>query len=265
MPTKSPTLTDIDPNARRHDAMGSDYHRTRPTPPPGSESGLASGAFCDAPNCCITSGAGSSSTTPGACASWARMKRMLDRRLILVKHALPELQAGLAPRHWQLGAPGREGAKRLSEVLRRLGPLRLEHSPEPKAAQTAALVAAELGLGRHERRGLEEIDRAPQPILSRDSYIAHNARLFAEPTHAVVGTEPAELALSRFNLAIDAAVSATSSAEHLAVITHGTVIALFVAAYNPVDALSLWQRLSCPALVLLSIPDHVLLEVRDTI
>jgi len=38
-----------------------------------------------------------------------------------------------------------------------------------------------------------------------------------------------------------------------------------VAAYNPVDALSLWQRLSCPALVLLSIPDHVLLEVRDTI
>ena len=73
-------------------------------------------------------------------AGWVTLRRMLDRRLILVKHALPELQAGLAPRHWQLGAPGRAGAKRLSDALRRLGPVRLEHSPEPKAAQTAEVV-----------------------------------------------------------------------------------------------------------------------------
>lgn len=193
------------------------------------------------------------------------MKRMLGRRLILVKHAMPELQAGLAPHHWQLGAPGREGAKRLSKALRSLGPLRLEHSPEPKAAQTAELVAIELGLGRHERHGLEEIDRTPQPILPRDAYIAHNARLFAEPTEAVVGTESAERALTRFYTAIDAAVLATISTEHLVVIAHGTVIALFVAAHNPIDAFSLWQRLSCPSLVLLSIPDYALLEVRDTL
>ena len=193
------------------------------------------------------------------------MKRMADRYLILIKHALPELQAGLAPRHWQLGAAGREGAKRLSEALRRFGPLRLEHSPEPKAAQTAELVAIELGLGRHERHGLEEIDRAPQPIMSRQAYIAHNARLFAQSTEAVVGTESAELALSRFSLAIDAAVSATLSTEHLAVMAHGTVIALFVAAPNPIDSFSLWQRLQCPSVVLLSIPAYELLEVWDTI
>lgn len=193
------------------------------------------------------------------------MTRMPDRYLILIKHALPELQADLAPRHWQLGAAGRKGAKRLSEVLRRLGPLRLEHSPEPKAAQTAELVAIELGLGRHERHGMEEIDRAPQPIMPREAYIAHNARLFAESTEAVVGTESAELALSRFSLAIDAAVSATLSTEHLVVITHGTVIALFVAAHNPIDSFSLWQRLSCPAVVLLSLPDYELVEVWDTI
>jgi broad specificity phosphatase PhoE len=183
----------------------------------------------------------------------------------LVKHALPELQAGVAPRHWQLGASGRGGAMRLSKVLRSLSPLRLEHSPEPKAAQTAELVAIELGLGRHERQGLEEIDRAPQPILPREAYIAHNARLFAEPMEAVVGTESAERALARFDVAIDAAVSAAMPTEHLVVIAHGTVIALFVAAHNPMDAFSLWQRLSCPAFVLLSIPDYALLEVRDTL
>lgn len=190
---------------------------------------------------------------------------MLEPRLILVKHALPEMRAGLAPHHWQLGAAGREGAKRLSSALRRLGPFRLEHSPEPKAAQTAEVVAMELGIGRHERHGFEELDRAPQPILAREAYIAHNAQLFADPTKAVVGTESAERALSRFEVAIGAAVSAAITTEHLVVIAHGTVIALFVAAHNPVDALSLWQRLSCPSLIVLSIPDYALLEVRDAL
>jgi hypothetical protein len=43
------------------------------------------------------------------------------------------------------------------------------------------------------------------------------------------------------------------------------VIALFVAAHNQVDAFWLWQRLSCPSLVLLSIPDGALLDVRDAL
>jgi hypothetical protein len=101
--------------------------------------------------------------------------------------------------------------------------------------------------------------------MNRAAYVAHNAPLFAAPTEAVVGSEPAELARARFALAIDAAVAATTSSEHLAVITHGTVVALFVAAHNPIDAFSLWQRLSCPALVLLSLPGYALLDVRDTL
>ena len=114
-------------------------------------------------------------------------------------------------------------------------------------------------------KSLEELDRAPQPILSREALVAHNARLFQKPAEAIVGTESAEHALARFELAIAAAVSAAISTEHLVVITHGTVIALFVAAHNPVDAFSLWQRLSCPALVVLSRPDYALLELQDTL
>jgi broad specificity phosphatase PhoE len=190
---------------------------------------------------------------------------MVDRLLVLVKHAQPELQAAVAPRHWQLGATGRAGAKRLAMALEEFRPLRLEHSPEPKAAQTAELVAMELGLERHERFGLEELERAPQPILQRDAYVAHNARLFAEPTSAVVGTESAVHALSRFEVAIHAALSDTSRAENLVVISHGTVIALFVAAHNSVEAFALWQRLSCPALVVLTATDYALREVRDAL
>ena len=58
---------------------------------------------------------------------------MLESRLILVEHALPELRADLAPRHWQLGAAGSrvecrgpEGQRWMVEVIvARAGPLSL--------------------------------------------------------------------------------------------------------------------------------------------
>jgi broad specificity phosphatase PhoE len=102
-------------------------------------------------------------------------------------------------------------------------------------------------------------------ILSREAHSTLNAGLFSEPTRAIVGDESAEHALARFEAAIAAALSATASDEHLVVITHGTVIALFVAAHTGVDAFALWQRLSCPSFVLLSVPDYALREVRDTL
>lgn len=190
---------------------------------------------------------------------------MAERLLVLVKHALPELRAEVAPRHWQLGPRGHAGAQRLATALRGFSPFRLENSPEAKAVETAELVALEFGTQRYERIGLEEIDRPAQPIVSREAHATLNARLFSEPGQAIAGDESAEHALARFEAAIAAALSATAPAEHLVVITHGTVIALFVAAHNGVDAFALWRRLSCPSLVQLSVPDYTLLDVRDAL
>jgi broad specificity phosphatase PhoE len=190
---------------------------------------------------------------------------MQDRLVVLVKHALPELRAGVAPRHWTLGTRGEAGARRLATVLRQFGAFRLEHSPEPKASRTAELIAAELGLERHERPGLEEIDRPASPILSRAEHAAHNAQLFATPSLAVVGNESADRALARFELALAAAISDTPAHEHLVVITHGTVIALLVAAHNAADASTLWQRLQCPSFVTLLADGYRLCEVCDAI
>lgn len=190
---------------------------------------------------------------------------MQNRLVVLVKHAMPELQAGVAPRHWTLGARGEAGARRLATELRQLGAFRLEHSPEPKASRTAELIAAELGLERHERRGLEEIDRPALPLLSRAEHTAYNARLFAEPARAVVGNESADRALARFEAALGAAVSDTAADEHLVAITHGTVIALLVAAHNAIDGSTLWQRLECPSFVTLFADDYRLCEVREAL
>lgn len=190
---------------------------------------------------------------------------MQNRLVVLVKHALPELRAGVAPRHWTLGSRGEAGARRLATELRPLGAFRLEHSPEPKASRSAELIAVELGLERHERRGFEELDRPASPILSRAEHTAHNARLFATPSLAVVGNESADRALARFEAALAAAVSDTLAHEHLVVITHGTVIALLVAAHNAIDGFALWQRLQCPSFVVLLADGYRLREVRDAI
>jgi broad specificity phosphatase PhoE len=190
---------------------------------------------------------------------------MQERLVVLVKHAMPELEAGVAPQHWTLGSRGEAGARRVATELRRFGSFRLEHSPEPKASRTAELIALELGLERHERRGLEEIDRRASPLLSRAEHTAHNARLFASPSRAVVGGESADRALARFESALGAAVADTPANEHLVVITHGTVIALLVAARDAVDGFALWQRLQCPSFVVLRAEGYRLCEVREAL
>ncbi|HTV18359.1 MAG TPA: histidine phosphatase family protein [Polyangiaceae bacterium] len=163
------------------------------------------------------------------------------------------------------GPRGEAGARALAVELRRFGSFRLEHSSEPKARRTAEVVAGELGLGPHERHGFEEIDRAPLPILSRAEHAAHNVRLFAEPARAVVGDESAERALARFEHALGAALSEQPAREPLVVVTHGTVMALLVAAHNPIAAVELWQRLECPSFVVLHAEGYRLSEVRDAI
>jgi broad specificity phosphatase PhoE len=188
-----------------------------------------------------------------------------NRQVVLVKHALPELEAGVAPRHWKLGSRGEAGSRALAALLGRFGAFRLEHSPEPKAGRTAELVALELAIERHERSGLEEIDRGAQPILTRAEHTAHNAGLFADPARAVVGNESAAQALARFESALAAALAATPADEHLVAITHGTVIALLVAAHNPIDGFALWQRLQCPSFVVLAANGYGLSEVREAI
>ena len=171
-----------------------------------------------------------------------------ERQIVLVKHALPELEAEVAPRHWRLAARGEAGARALAEALRRCGSFRLEHSREPKAKRTAEVVAEELGRMPLERDGFEEIDRPAQPILSREEHARHNARLFAEPSRAVVGGETAEQARARFEAALSRACAQQPASANLVVITHGTVIALFVAAHAPIDAFALWPTLAAVVL-----------------
>jgi broad specificity phosphatase PhoE len=105
--------------------------------------------------------------------------------------------------------------------------------------------------------GLEEIDRAASPIVSREAHEQINAGLFARRTAAVVGRESAADAVARFDAAIARALAAVAADGNLVVIAHGTVIALFVEQHTGRDAFGLWRSLGCGDFVALPVGHRI--------
>jgi broad specificity phosphatase PhoE len=179
-----------------------------------------------------------------------------------VKHAQPVLDPSRPAREWVLGRDGEEQAGRLAGMLRKYLPFQLVSSREPKALRTSEIVGQQLRVATTAVEDLRELDRPALPILSRQDHEALNARVFLERDRAVIGAESAVSALDRFTYALSGLLDRTSP-QNVVVITHGTVIALFVANANPaVDAFTLWKRLQCSSFVVL---DRASLELREVI
>ena len=171
--------------------------------------------------------------------------------LILVKHAQPVLEAGVAPRHWRLGPEGDAQARELAVSLRQFLPFHLVASPEPKATRTAEIVARELGVAVQVVDGLEEFDRPAMPILGVEEHQRINADIFRNRASPTLGRESADSALLRFSAAVQKAERATPDGHHLVIVAHGTVIALYVARQRSDDPFEVWKSLPCGAFVTL--------------
>lgn len=184
------------------------------------------------------------------------------RRLILIKHSAPVIAIDTPPAQWILAAPGR---MRCALLARRLAPYAIAAiaaSDEPKARETAELLAAALGLVGplrldHDLREHER--RAADFYPAQGSFEATVREIFARPDELVFGAETASAARERFAAAVARQIAATPTGD-LAIVAHGTVISLFVAAHNPLDPFALWQALGLPAFVVLALPDLRLIE-----
>jgi broad specificity phosphatase PhoE len=185
---------------------------------------------------------------------------MPSRLLVLVKHALPVLEGSTPPREWPLSDEGKAQAARLAERLGRFAPFRLSTSPEPKALQTSEIVAGELGIPLDVVEGLREIDRPAQPITSTEEHRALNAPIFWNMEVRVTRMESGREALERFEAAVRGVLRSAGDDENVVIVTHGTVLSLFVSAHNPIDAFNLWATLDCSALVVLDASTLSLVE-----
>jgi len=175
------------------------------------------------------------------------------RRLILVRHSVPDIRPDVPSAEWRLSPEGFARARGLARRVQPQGASAIFTSREPKAAETARAMAGEWGLEVEEVDGLHEHERPLVQIFPREVFEATIRELFNRPGELVFGSETAERARRRFTVAVMRLVAARSG--DVVVVTHGTVMTLFVAAAAGVEPFSFWKRQQMPFAVTLALPE----------
>jgi broad specificity phosphatase PhoE len=186
------------------------------------------------------------------------------KTLILIKHSLPEIAGNLPAREWRLSATGRLRCKTLAERLAPHRPTRLVASREPKAYETAAEVAAHLGLPLAAEDDLHEHVHREAGLLRAEEFEAAVARFFAQPADLVFGSETADQAHRRFEQALSLVLEKYRD-ETVAVVTHGRVLTLLVTRALGLDPFPFWKRLGLPSFAITTWPDRGLLSLVDRV
>ena len=186
------------------------------------------------------------------------------RKLILIKHASPLVDPTKSSEQWRLSEKGKASCAPLAEALREHSPTIIVSSEEPKAAETAQIVAQQLNVPAETAPDLHEHDRSNVPHMRSGEFISHVELFFRRPGELVLGRETADDALGRFESALDD-VLAKHAAGNVAVVSHGTVLALFIAEHADKDPFQLWRQLGLPSFVVMSLPDYRLKTVVDRI
>lgn len=180
----------------------------------------------------------------------------MPRRLILVRHSLSKMEPEVPVANWRLSAEGVERARRFAARVEPGTADRVFTSPEPKAAQTAAILGAAWRLPVVEVAGLHEHERPEPRILPRDRFEELVRGVFTRPSEIVFGAESADQAFERFNAALARLVE--HDTRDVVAVSHGTVIALFVARHTDTDPFEFWKRQEMPFAVTLTLPELTL-------
>lgn len=188
----------------------------------------------------------------------------MKNHLILVRHSLPDVVEGLPARNWSLSEEGRRRAERLVQRLTPFRPEVIVSSAEPKALETAKIVASALQMGVAISEGLHEHKRETVPYLVPDVFEKSVLELFERPDQIVFGDESADQAHQRFSEAVAAAVKLHAS-RTVCIIAHGTVISLLVSRLTGICAFELWKELGLPSFVVLDLDANEVIARENNI
>ena len=199
------------------------------------------------------------------------MRKGVRGDLVMVRHAPTTPAPGVPSSAWQLAPGAMERTAALAMALAKvrlaapgdegaLGPLdAIVSSVEAKALGTAKTLGLVLGLQSVTGTDLEEHRRANVPHMADAEFKRTMRRFFARPDVLVFGNETADEAKRRFLAGVGAAVSARPG-KRLAVVSHGTVIALALAKANDVDPFTLWESLRLPEAIVVRQSDWRIIE-----
>jgi broad specificity phosphatase PhoE len=181
------------------------------------------------------------------------------RNLVFIRHSQSRPEAGVPAREWRLTA---EGRRRCGPLALQLAPYNLDlvvTSKELKAIETGELTAQRLGIPCHVAENLHEHERQTAPYFgTKAEFIEAIKELFSNPAELVFGDETAIEALERFSGAVER-VMEVYSRENIAIVTHGTVLSLFVSQLTGCAIIPFWQALEMPAILAFSHPEMKLL------
>jgi len=171
--------------------------------------------------------------------------------LILIKHAMPEIIPSVSSKEWVLSEAGIASCGTLADSLSGYELQQLFSSREIKAVQTAEIIAEQLGLVNTPVDDLHENDRSGFPFFENpEDWKQQFREFFAHPKQRIIGNESAEEALARFEKAVRNLIREHVD-ESLAIVAHGTVITLLVAAHNDIEPFEYWASLELPSFVVL--------------
>jgi broad specificity phosphatase PhoE len=171
-------------------------------------------------------------------------------RIILVRHSIPAIDPDGPACNWVLSPEGVTAAAVLAGRLDGLNLTRIVSSDEPKARQTAEILARARQWDLDLDTDLREHDRNAVGYLPREDFEAGIARLFVSPADLVFGSETAIQVLVRFSAAVERAQHAAPGGDVL-VVTHGTALTLYLAEAAGIDPLPFWRAMTMPMAVVL--------------
>lgn len=185
------------------------------------------------------------------------------KNLLLIRHSAVQRSQETPSREWPLSDDGRSRTRQFAPQLIPYNLTRIFTSEEPKARETGQIIANELGLPWQTAPDLQEHSRENAPFfISQEGFETAVARFFNNPDQLVFGNETANQALERFDTAVHRLITDYPE-DTLAIVTHGTILTLFVTHYNTqIDPLTFWQNLSLPCKIILSLPTLTLLETN---
>ena len=183
-------------------------------------------------------------------------------QLVLIRHSISKKDSSIPSSQWRLTIEGRKACGPLAQQLAPFAVTRLIASIEPKAVETASILADRLKIPFEIGVGLHEQEREHAPYFSTQTQFEVKVKeMLAQPDRLIFGQETANQALKRFSDALESAME-TYPEDNLAIITHGTVMSLFVAQHNSIRIFDFWRGLKMPDIVVLDLPDFKLISER---
>ena len=174
--------------------------------------------------------------------------------LLLIRHAQTRQDPSVPSSQWRLTERAYKACEGLAKRSREHNLSRIITSEELKAKETGRVLAECLGVPWSTAPNLHEHERSGVPYMEQEVWLGRLESLFKHPDDLILGNETGTQARQRFDSAVRDILSRYPN-EPLAIITHASVMSLFVAHYNEVNVLEFWQSLRMPDVVRVSTPE----------